>query len=364
MNIKDTFTKLTQETIPHGYEYKIVSFIKSCFPTQNFIKDDFDNLYLIIPKKDGTYSDTMFTSHMDTINNYTGKATMNNFNLNTKVNINECKQITHVFEKDFIKTDGNTNLGADDKAGIVIMLELIEKNIPGLYYFFVGEECGCVGSGALSKIMHNLTLPKINKVISFDRRGYDGIITHQLSGRTASDEFAQEFANRLNEFGFWYKPDPTGIYTDSAEFAYDIPECTNISVGYFNEHTLYEEQDIEFLEYLCEVLPQIDFDTLPIKRNISDVSNDNYFDEFNYGYYSNRRNKTKKTNNFSIKRDELEDYKQNISKNKIDSNIYFDEFNYNDENYIVNDKFEVDTDINFQSWYNEQLKNISNDIDF
>jgi hypothetical protein len=243
------------------------------------------------------------------------------------------------------------------------MLELIEKNIPGLYYFFVGEECGCVGSGSLSKVMQNLNLPKINKVISFDRRGYDGIITHQLSGRTASDEFAQEFANRLNEFGFWYKPDPTGIYTDSAEFAYDIPECTNISVGYFNEHTLYEEQDIEFLEYLCEVLPQIDFDTLPVKRNISDISNDNYFDEFNYGYYSNRR-KRKKSNNFTIKRDDIEDYKKSSPK-KIDSNIYFDEYNLNDDDYTVIDKFEdVDTDARFQLWYDSQIKNTSKEIDF
>ena len=41
-----------------------------------------------------------------------------------------------------------TILGADDKAGMVILLYMIEKKIPGLYYFFIGEEVGCIGSNA------------------------------------------------------------------------------------------------------------------------------------------------------------------------------------------------------------------------
>jgi hypothetical protein len=171
--------------------------------------------------------------------------------------------VVHVFDDDFIKTDGNTNLGADDKAGTTILMNMISENVPGLYYFFVGEESGCIGSSALSKVWDKGNFPVINRCISFDRRGYDSIITSQ-GGVTASDTFATELANRLNEYGFWYKPDPTGIYTDSAEFTYVIPECTNISVGYFSEHTKTERQDIEFLEYLAVVAAKgIDWDSLP-----------------------------------------------------------------------------------------------------
>jgi len=44
--------------------------------------------------------------------------------------------------------------------------------------------------------------------------------------------------------------DDGGVYTDSAEFVDIIEECTNLSVGYFSEHTTSEKQDIDFLELL------------------------------------------------------------------------------------------------------------------
>ena len=43
-----------------------------------------------------------------------------------------------------------------------------------------------------------------------------------------------------------YKKDEGGVYTDSAEFTDIIPECTNISVGYYKEHTVNETQDIQY----------------------------------------------------------------------------------------------------------------------
>jgi hypothetical protein len=45
-----------------------------------------------------------------------------------------------------ISTDGTTTLGADDKAGVSVLIWMMKHNIPGLYYFFIGEE-GCIGSG-------------------------------------------------------------------------------------------------------------------------------------------------------------------------------------------------------------------------
>ena len=279
INVRESFLKLTEFTTPHGKESLTIEIIRSILPFVNFRFDKYDNMFHVIPNTDGTFSDVMFTSHMDTINNYTGKYTETGER-------NECKPITHVFDEnnEIVKTDGKTNLGADDKTGVVIMLNLISENVPGLYYFFLGEECGCIGSGQCStdfQMRFGHDIPHINKIISFDRRGYDSVITHQSSSRTCSEEFAKEFSDRLNEFGFWYKPDSTGIYTDSAEFAYDIPECTNLSVGYFNEHTLLEEQDVEFLEYLSECLAKINFNTLPVKRDVSSFE----YDQKNYRHY-------------------------------------------------------------------------------
>ena len=289
IKIKDTFVRLTSRRYPHGTEDLAMDIVKEILPDIKFEQDEFGNYYLFITKENGEFSDSMFTSHLDTINSgpysSVSKTIWSSTERKMVPNPNYSEEpddmsIKHVFDDDFIKTDGNTNLGADDKAGTTIMMNLISENVPGLYYFFVGEESGCIGSSALAKIWDKGNFPTINRCISFDRRGYDSIITSQ-GGVTASNDFATELSTRLNEYGFWYKPDPTGIYTDSAEFTYVIPECTNISVGYFSEHTKSERQDIEFLELLALVATKIDWDTLPVVRTKSK----DYSGKKSYGRY-------------------------------------------------------------------------------
>ena len=67
------------------------------------------------------------------------------------------------------------------------------------------------------------------------------------------------------------KPYNGGIYTDSASFIEDIPECTNVSVGYFNEHTGKEKQNITFLIKLCEASVKVNWDSLPTKRSLDEI---------------------------------------------------------------------------------------------
>ncbi len=279
INIKEKFLQLTSNRTPKGREDSVISLI----PEFKFEKDEFDNYYYIIKKEDGTYSNTMFTSHLDTIDRVISlyscgrkwNSGTNSWDYPNGIFDDKEKSIKHVFDGDFIKTDGKTNLGADDKAGVVIMLNLMSSGVPGLYYFFMGEESGCVGSSNLSRVFESKVkenkLPKVNKCISFDRKGYDSVITRQMSSDCCSEEFAKELSEKLNEYGFWFKPDSGGVYTDSAEFIDIIPECTNLSVGYFNEHTTSEKQDIEFLELLSVVLTKIDWETLKITRDVSNV---------------------------------------------------------------------------------------------
>ena len=189
MDIKEKFLSLTQHTYPHGKEHELFDKLP-----QNLEMDDFGNLFIKIGE-----SDVMFTSHLDTATS-----------AYTKVN--------HVFDGNIIKTDGKSILGADDKAGVTVMLNMIEKQVPGLYYFFLGEEVGCLGSKKVAEKQKVEKIPYINKVISFDRRGTDSIITFQASSRCCSDKFGEELSKRLNEVEstFKYKNDPTGVYTDSA----------------------------------------------------------------------------------------------------------------------------------------------------
>jgi hypothetical protein len=48
----------------------------------------------------------------------------------------------------------------------------------------------------------------------------------------------------------------------------NIEECTNISVGYLNEHTGKEFQNISYLERLCKASLSVNWSSLPIVRKV------------------------------------------------------------------------------------------------
>lgn len=273
LNIKKTFLKLTKRTYPHGSEHKLYHMLPN-----KLQKDEFGNLFMQI----GESTSVMFTSHLDT-------ATMQDL------------KIKHVIDGNIIKTDGKSILGADDKAGVTVMLYMIHKRVPGLYYFFLGEERGCIGSKKLAKKFEKDKLENITKVISFDRRALSSIITHQSSRRCCSEAFTTALANQLNtaEKSFSYKADPTGSYTDSYQFISIYPECTNISVGYYNEHMNSERQDIDHLDKLAKACVKVDWENLPVERDYTktEYSYSSGYDEYDWyhggsgvGYGWNRSN--------------------------------------------------------------------------
>jgi hypothetical protein len=307
MNIKDTFLSLTNRTYPHGTEEQLFPILHSI--VNGLQTDEFGNLFIKIGE-----SDVMFTSHLDTATS-------------------SLSPVKHVFEENIIKTDGTTILGADDKAGVTIMLNMIENNIPGLYYFFLGEEVGCIGSKKVADVQKKEKIEGINKVISFDRRSTSSIITHQTSRRCCSEEFGEALSKALNdvESTFSYKNDDTGVLTDSVQFISIYPECTNISVGYYSEHTFSERQDIEHLTKLAEACLKVNWTELPVKRDPSVTEYKSYTsyggyyggwdDDYGYsgkgrGGYSNWNSNTQKTENVWF-----QDSKYNyLSKLEIESN--------------------------------------------
>jgi len=155
-------------------------------------------------------------------------------------------------------------LGADCTTGIWLMLNMIEAGIQGTYVVHAAEEVGCKGSTGL---VHDnpAWLDHTDAVISFDRKGVDSVITHQMGIRTASDEFAKSFASAVDLPQL--KSDDSGSYTDSNEYAKIIPECTNISVGYYNQHTSKETQDLDFAEVLLKHLLEADWSKIVISRD-------------------------------------------------------------------------------------------------
>ena len=244
-DVRSTFISLVTETYPHGHEEEVVPFISNV----GLEKDQFGNYYKIVGK-----SETMFTSHLDTADRKKSKVV-----LYSEMDNNQ----------EHLMSDGTTILGADDKAGVAVMLYMIAHNIPGVYYFFIGEERGGIGSGKVSSIFETVEhLKGMKRCISFDRRNYYSIITEQLGMECCSEKFAQALAEQYNSKGMKFSLDPTGIYTDSASFIDQIPECTNISVGYFDEHTTKESQNITYLEKLAKASVQVKWEELPTDKKI------------------------------------------------------------------------------------------------
>jgi len=162
--------------------------------------------------------------------------------------------------------------------------------------------------------------------------GYTSIITHQMDQRCCSDEFALALSKELNKNGFDYDLDDSGVYSDSAEFADIYPECTNISVGYFAQHTNNETQDIEFLESLCKACTKVNWEKLPIVRDPSKIE---YLDNY-YNYWGGRGSGKKHTEyeqrNQYIYDDESDDSPLDLMKEKEkDVKVhYFLDDEYND----------------------------------
>ena len=180
-------------------------------------------------------------------------------------------------------------LGADDKLGIYTMCKLIEAGVEGFYVFHVGEECGGIGSNFLATT-HPELFRGYDHCVAFDRKGYNDIITNQSGGRCCSDEFAAALAKQMNEHLPPQSPmkgDPTGSFTDSANYTQLIPECTNVAVGYFAQHTAREHFDLEWLErHFIPAILKVDWSALPVVREAAAPSASRFPSYGGYGNYS------------------------------------------------------------------------------
>ena len=195
-------------------------------------------------------SNTLFVAHLDTVHN--DEAAVNPVQYDQELGI-------------MYKTDG-TALGADDGAGVWLLFEMMKAGVKGTFMYTVGEERGGVGARWVADNCSGF-MREFDRAIAFDRAGTKDVITHQGWGRCCSDDFAQALSDKLNVSGFEYRPDDTGVYTDTAEWVALIPECTNISCGYASQHSGNETQDVDFLFTLRDVCLELDWDSLPVSRD-------------------------------------------------------------------------------------------------
>ena len=138
-------------------------------------------------------------------------------------------------------------LGADDRAGIAVILE-VAKRLPDTGYhgtvkfaFTVEEEIGLVGA---SHVPHEF-LQNVDAAVVVDRRGTGDIVTscggyipfcHEGYGR-----FFEQVALEADLIGWCVT---AGGMSDTHIWAEHGIESVNLSVGYANEHTSAETLDV------------------------------------------------------------------------------------------------------------------------
>ena len=242
-DVRRTFISLVTETYPRGHEDEVAKFLGP-----GLTRDRHGNYFKVV----GSSPDVMFASHLDTVST------------KSKVSLVSRKKD----DDEIISSDGTTILGADDKAGVTVMLYMMAHGVPGVYYFFVAEETGGVGSSKVAaEFAATPHLRPVRKCVSFDRKNYFSVITQQMYQDCCSEEFAKALCGQFRALGLSMDPDPTGVFTDSANFVEVVPECTNVSVGYFNEHTRTEALNVSFLERLAKACTKVDWAALPVGRS-------------------------------------------------------------------------------------------------
>ena len=219
--------------------------------------DEAGNLH--VDNRQNENNRTLFTAHVDTVHRAAGP--------------NKIRKTATKWYAD------GAALGADDGVGCALLMHLIHAGIPAYYVFTQVEECGGIGAKHIAD-NHKDLLSQFDRAVAFDRKGTDSVISHQGYGRCCSDALAQGLADALNATNdnLMYSPDDTGVYTDTAEFTDIIPECTNISCGYYFEHTDKEELDMIHFEQLAAAVVLVDWDMCPTERDpkVTEYKDDGY----------------------------------------------------------------------------------------
>lgn len=169
-------------------------------------------------------------------------------------------------------------LGADDRAGVNIIL----NNIKDINFLFTkDEEIGCIGASSLVNNEDFLSALKDNEIpacIILDRKGNSDII--------GSNNFycEEDLENDIIKAFPSYRA-AIGVYCD-ADVLNEVIPCVNISIGYYNQHTMREYLQINEWEFVNKNIHNIINATKGKKYRLPDVSLNKYL---GYSYEKNKK---------------------------------------------------------------------------
>lgn len=156
---------------------------------------------------------------------------------------------------------GIHGLGADDRAGIFMILQLLEEGFRPSVIFTNGEECGGIGSLSLIEDYREKEtfFTDLRCLIELDRMGYRDSVYYQGSNNS--------YEKWINSFGF---ETAKGTFTDISIIApvWDVA-AVNLSVGYYYEHCVNELLSIKQYENTFNKMVKILSSTGLLPKNLS-----------------------------------------------------------------------------------------------
>lgn len=158
-------------------------------------------------------------------------------------------------------------LGADDRAGLYAIIQIIKSGLKPTILLVTDEEKGCLGA---EKMVTDFPQPvsEVKYIVELDRKGVNDCVFYDCDNPNFN-EYIQSFGFELNY----------GSFSDISTIcpAWGIAGV-NLSIGYFNEHSFLEMLSLDALFATVE----------KIKLMLADINNAPYF------YYI-----PKKKNNYS-----------------------------------------------------------------
>jgi hypothetical protein len=121
-------------------------------------------------------------------------------------------------------------LGADDRAGIFAIIQIIKSGLKPHIILTTDEEYGGIGASALVELFDEHPFEDLKYLIELDRRGTNDCVFY--------DCYNAEFTDYIEKFGF---VENWGTFSDISILCPVWQICgVNLSVGYMNEHSYSE----------------------------------------------------------------------------------------------------------------------------
>ena len=227
MNV-DLLKELYTIFSPSGDTKKMRRFLKRAVKARggDAVQDKKGNL-LVTKGKADTYP--CLAAHIDQVRNHTHPKDF------------QVLQVDNILMGWSTKLKQQCGLGADDKNGVFICLNALEKYDNIKIAFFVDEEIGCCGSSVVDMSFFD----DCRFVIEPDRREGHDFISCMSGVDVCSEDFIK--ASGFEDFGYKFDEGSVTDVLTLLERGLKI-SCLNLSCGYYNPHTDQEVTDIDELE--------------------------------------------------------------------------------------------------------------------